>query len=47
MRILHADSNHPLMIEMLEKAGHENIEAYTWSKEEILENQHLFDGHHY
>ena len=44
MRILHADSNHPLMIEMLEKAGHENIEAYTWSKEEILGNQHLFDG---
>jgi len=44
MRILHADSNHPLMIEMLEKAGHENIEAYTWSKEEILDKQHLFDG---
>ncbi|WP_034893398.1 2-hydroxyacid dehydrogenase [Gillisia sp. Hel_I_29] len=44
MRILHADSNHPLMIEMLEKAEHENIEAYTWSKEEILEKQHLFDG---
>lgn len=44
MRILHADSNHPLMIQMLEKAGHENIEAYNWSKEEILKNQHLFDG---
>jgi D-3-phosphoglycerate dehydrogenase len=44
MRILHADSNHPHLIQKLEKAGHHNIEAYKQSKEEILKNQHLFDG---
>jgi len=44
MRILHADSNHPRLIQKLEQAGHQNIEAYNQSKEEILKNQHLFDG---
>lgn len=44
MIILHADSNHPLLIQKLQAAGHHNIEAYNQSKEEILENQHLFDG---
>jgi len=44
MRILHADSNHHLLIQKLEQAGHQNIEAYNQSKEEILKNQHLFDG---
>jgi len=44
MIILHADSNHPHLIQKLEQAGHQNIEAYNQSKEEILKNQHLFDG---
>jgi len=44
MRILHADSNHTHLIQKLEQAGHQNIEAYNQSKEEILKNQHLFDG---
>lgn len=44
MIILHADSNHPLLIQQLQEAGHHNIEAYNQSKEEILENQHLYDG---
>lgn len=44
MIILHADSNHPHLIQKLEQAGHQNIEAYKQSKEEILKNQHLFDG---
>lgn len=44
MIILHADSNHSLLIQKLQAAGHHNIEAYNQSKEEILENQHLFDG---
>lgn len=44
MIILHADSNHPSLIQRLSEAGHNNIEAYNQSKEEILENQHLYDG---
>lgn len=44
MIILHADSNHPTLIKQLEAAGHINIEAYGQSREEILENQHLYDG---
>lgn len=44
MIILHADSNHPTLIRQLAAAGHHNIEAYNQSREEILENQHLYDG---
>ena len=44
MTILHADSNHPLLIKKLSEAGFENIEAYTQSPQEILEKQHLYDG---
>ena len=44
MIILHADSNHPTLIQQLETAGHHNIEAYDQSEQEILENQHLYDG---
>lgn len=44
MIIVHADSNHPLLMSLLEKAGHHNVEAYTQTKEQILENQHLYDG---
>lgn len=44
MIILHADSNHPTLMQQLEAAGHKNIEGYTLSREEILENQHLYDG---
>ncbi|WP_423820114.1 2-hydroxyacid dehydrogenase [Salinimicrobium sp. TIG7-5_MAKvit] len=44
MTILHADSNHPVLLQQLEAAGHHNIEAYTQSEQEILENQHRYDG---
>lgn len=44
MTILHADSNHPTLMQQLEAAGHQNIEGYKLSSEEILENQHLYDG---
>ena len=44
MIILHVDSNHQRLIQKLEWAGHRNIEAYNQSKEEILKNQHLYDG---
>lgn len=44
MKILHLDNNHPILIEMLSKAGFENEENYQISKEEtekIIEN---YDG---
>ena len=44
MVILHADSNHPLLIQQLQDAGHQNIKAYDQSKAEIFKNQHLYDG---
>ncbi|MFO8147014.1 MAG: 2-hydroxyacid dehydrogenase [Bacteroidota bacterium] len=44
MTVLHADSNHPLLIEQLELAGYQNIEAYNKSIDEILKDQHLFEG---
>ncbi|MDT0643173.1 2-hydroxyacid dehydrogenase [Zunongwangia sp. F363] len=44
MIILHADTNHPTLIKQLAAAGHHNIEAYEQSREETLQNQHLYDG---
>ncbi len=44
MIVLHADSNNPLLIKELQKVGYHNIEAYDVCKEEILANQHLYDG---
>lgn len=44
MVIVHADSNHPNLIKKLSEAGHENVEAYDQTPEEILSNQHLYDG---
>lgn len=44
MVILHADSNHPVLMKELAAAGHRNIEAYNQTPEEILGNQHLYDG---
>ena len=44
MKILFIDSNHPLLHEMLEKAGHICDLNYQWTKEEIIKNIHLYDG---
>ncbi|MCL6216678.1 2-hydroxyacid dehydrogenase [Zunongwangia pacifica] len=44
MIILHADTNHPKLIELLADAWHHNIEGFTQSREETLQNQHLYDG---
>lgn len=44
MKILHLDKNHPLLLEQLAAAGHENTENYAISKEEteaIIQN---YDG---
>lgn len=44
MKILHIDSNHDLMIQQLEKAGHTNEEDYTSSKEEIEAKIDQYEG---
>ncbi len=44
MIILHADTNHSTLMKKLEAAGHHNIEGYEQSREETLQNQHLYDG---
>ncbi|MHC5353337.1 2-hydroxyacid dehydrogenase [Myroides sp. LJL115] len=43
-KILHIDSNHPLMLEELSKMGFENDQDYTASKQEIEKKIHLYTG---
>src|SRR5690606_33576995 len=44
MKILHVDSNHPILLEMLEKAGFINEFNFTSSKQEIENKAHNYDG---
>ena len=44
MKILHLDSNHPLLIEHLTDLGHTNHEDYNSSKKAIEAKIHLYDG---
>jgi D-3-phosphoglycerate dehydrogenase len=44
MKILHLDSNHPLLINQLTDLGFQNEENYTSSKQEIEDKIHLYDG---
>jgi D-3-phosphoglycerate dehydrogenase len=44
MKILFIDSNHPALQEILEKAGHTCDLQYKWTREEITEQIHLYDG---
>ena len=44
MKILHLDSNHPILIEQLEAAGANNHEDYTSSKETIEQVIDQYDG---
>ena len=44
MKILHLDTNHPLMLNQLNDLGFANEEDYTSSKEEIEAKIHLYDG---
>ncbi|EPH10944.1 D-3-phosphoglycerate dehydrogenase [Myroides odoratimimus CCUG 12700] len=43
-KVLHIDSNHPLMITQLAELGYKNVENYTASKEEIAESIHEYEG---
>ncbi|CAM3344760.1 2-hydroxyacid dehydrogenase [Aequorivita lipolytica] len=44
MKILHLDSNHPLLLKMLEEAGFSNKENYKSSKSEVEEIISTYDG---
>jgi D-3-phosphoglycerate dehydrogenase len=44
MKILHLDTNHPLLINQLNNLGFINDEDYTSSRLEIEEKIHLYDG---
>lgn len=44
MRILHLDTNHPLLRNQLEELGFKNDEDYTSSKKQIEAKIHLYDG---
>jgi len=44
MKVLHLDTNHPLLIDEFSKLGFENQEDYTSSKEAIEKIIHDFDG---
>ncbi|WP_158962069.1 2-hydroxyacid dehydrogenase [Myroides fluvii] len=43
-KVLHLDSNHPLMLTQLDQLGYVNIEDYTSSKEKIEETIHEYEG---
>jgi len=44
LKILHLDSNHPLLIAQLNKLGFTNDEDYTSTKSEIAAKIHSYDG---
>lgn len=44
MHILFIDSNHPLLHETLQKAGHVCDLHYHWTREDVLKSIHLYDG---
>jgi D-3-phosphoglycerate dehydrogenase len=44
MNILFIDSNHPSLQQLLEAAGHRCDLQYSWTKEEILQHIHQYDG---
>lgn len=44
MRVLHIDTNHPLLMASLNALGFVNDEAYTASKAEVEERIHDYDG---
>ncbi len=43
-KVLHIDSNHPLMIVQLSEMGYKNVENYTDSKEKIEETINEYEG---
>ncbi len=44
MKVLHLDTNHPLLLEQLAALGFENTEEYTADKNKVQAMVHQFDG---
>jgi D-3-phosphoglycerate dehydrogenase len=44
MKVLHLDTNHPLLIEQLAALGFQNDEEYKATKEEVEKKIHTYDG---
>ncbi|MEM8999479.1 MAG: 2-hydroxyacid dehydrogenase [Bacteroidota bacterium] len=44
MKVLHLDTNHPILLEQLAELGFENDEDYNATKKEIEAKIHLYDG---
>ena len=44
MKILHLDTNHPLLLNQLNDLGFQNEEDYTSSKSDVEAKIHLYDG---
>jgi len=44
MKVLHLDTNHPLLLEQLSQLGFENDEDHKSSKEEVERKIHLYEG---
>ncbi|MEM9869005.1 MAG: hydroxyacid dehydrogenase, partial [Bacteroidota bacterium] len=44
MKILHLDTNHPLLMDQFAELGFENFEDYASPKKEIEKKIHLYDG---
>jgi len=44
MKVLHIDTNHPILIQGLSELGFQNDEDYTSSKEEVEKKIHHYDG---
>ena len=44
MKVLHLDSNHPLLLQQLEALGFQNKEVYTSSKEDVGSKINDYDG---
>ena len=44
MKVLHLDTNHPLLLEQLKALGYQNDEDYTSSKKEVLNKIEFYDG---
>lgn len=44
MKVLHIDTNHPLLIQQLSDLGFENHEDYSSPKAEVENNIYQYDG---
>ena len=44
MKILHLDTNHPLLLNELKAAGFTNVEEYDASKDTVEKVIHNYDG---